>query len=294
MMTVKWIFLKRWQRLPIALLSGALLFCLNSAVAEVSGDRQHLNARFNDTTLETALTEIADATGIEIITSQALDKPVLMSYSNISAEKLLKRLLHRYNAMYLKDPQSGQLKTVRIFAGSNARPANITLPNQESGDEAILHNGGYYMTVLLNGTAVQLLVDTGANTLALSQATAARLSLAKGQITNINTAAGKSNAHRTIIDSVTMAGKELKGVQAIILPNLQENGLIGQNVLAHFKRITHGEQMRFEPLGMSADNDANNPSGDNAGNNPGSSQQPNVQNTPPNGQATPQPKAITQ
>ncbi len=232
----------------LVLVAGAGVSAL--AQAEVRVLNNQLTARFDDTTLETALSEIADATGIEITTSQALEQKLSVSYQNMTPEKLLKRLLNGYNAIYLQNPQTGKLEKVRIFSTGNA-PVVAQQPPAETPKEAQQENGKYYMLVVINGRPLKMLVDTGANTLALSAQMAARLGLAGDGSTAVQTAGGATHAYRTRIDSVVMAGKELKNVQAIILPNLKENGLIGQNVLAHYRRLTENNTMRFEPIGVS-------------------------------------------
>ncbi|PID65742.1 MAG: hypothetical protein CR977_00575 [Gammaproteobacteria bacterium] len=232
------------------------------AQAEVKVLNNQLTARFDDVTLEAALSEIADATGIEITTSQALEQKLSVSYQNMSAKKLLKRLLNGYNAIYLQNPQNGKLEKVRIFSTGNA-PAIAQQPPAETPKEAQQENGKYYMLVVINGRPLKMLVDTGANTLALSAQMAARLGLAGDGSTAVQTAGGSTHAYRTRVDSVVMAGKELKNVQAIILPNLKENGLIGQNVLAHYRRLTENNTMRFEPIGAPPATPATPPSKDN-------------------------------
>lgn len=232
------------------LFATLLLLVLSTSFAEVNGDNNHLNATFKDTTLEDALGEIVDSTGITIVTSQKLEQKVFLTFKNITLDKLLKRLLHGYNAMYLRNPSTGQLESVRIFASSNTPPPiTNTSSTQTSNNQAEVINGQYYMLIRINGNPVRMLVDTGANTLAISQDLALKLALPMGRATPVNTAAGKSSGYMTVVDSVSMAGQQLQGVQALILPNLKGNGLIGQNVLAHFRRFAENGSMRFEPIG---------------------------------------------
>lgn len=230
--------------------------CLSAtslSFAEVTVTGNALNAHFDGVTLESALAEIATATGIEIATSQALEQKLTVSYQQIPPEKLLKRLLHGYNAMYLQHPQTKQLNKVRIFA-TGKPPVIAQQAPAATGNEAQEENGKYYMTVAINGRPIKMLVDTGANTLALSAQIASQLGLGGDQATTVQTANGTASAYRTVIASVAMAGKELQNIQAIILPNLQENGLIGQNVLGYYRRVTAEGNMRFEAIDINLPN----------------------------------------
>ncbi len=91
------------------------------SIAEIHKNGDKLTADFNDISVEDALGEIADSTGISIITSQSLDKKITISYPAMTAEQLLKRLLHNYNALYLHD-NNGGLSKVRIFTAGSSQP----------------------------------------------------------------------------------------------------------------------------------------------------------------------------
>lgn len=270
------------RKIPHLALVLACSIISNTTLAEVSPVGGVLNANFDGMTLEEALGEIAATTGIEITTSQALEQKLTVSYSNITPTKLLKRLLHGYNAIYLQHPQTGKLNKVRIFSTGNA-PAIAQQSPAETATEAQEENGKFYLVVNINGRPLKLLVDTGANTLALSAQVASSLALPSGQPTPVQTAGGAAHAYRTVVDSVVMAGKELKGVQAIILPNLKENGLIGQNVLAHYRRVTADGKMRFEPIGVKPQGDA-----------PAEPASPPITPATDKGKALPQPKSSVQ
>lgn len=263
---------------PISWALTALVFCAPGH-GEITGISTHLTANFERVSLEQALSEIADYTGVEISTSQPLNEPVLVSYQDITTEKLLNRLLYGYNAMYLRD-DAGRLQSVRIFAKGNAPAVQNNPQPANTSTESTAQNGRYYLTVLVNGTAVKMLVDTGANTLAISQSLATQLSLAKGQAAEVKTAAGTGTGYRTTIDELVIAGKSLKGVQALILPNLAEKGLIGQNVLSHFHQVTKDGKMTFKALGEDNGTD-NKPTADNNQKKAGQSEQ-----TPQNGDAS--------
>lgn len=236
------------MRLKRTIFPLCLFGMLLPASAEVSVAGNKVNASFNDVSLETALTEIADATGIEVLTSQPLDKKLFVSFEQVSVEKLLNRLLYGQNATYLREPSTGQIKSVRLFAVGNAP----VVPNQAkptAEDQSEQADGKFYLNIVINGVSVRALVDTGASVLAISETLAGRLGIAiSNESVPVATAGGESIGFRAVAKQVEMAGKTLENVDALVLPNMSEAALIGQNVLSHYRRITEGGKMWFEPL----------------------------------------------
>lgn len=220
-------------------------FQANAEIAWVGND---VSVNFTDMTLEEALSEISEHTGIQIYASHPLDAKLQVGFDKVSIEKLMSQLLLGYNVSYMRNADN-TIKEARIFAVGTA-PKVVAKPQPaEMPDIAKNENGRFYVSVAINGTPVRLLVDTGASQLSISATLAARLGLQPtADNVVVETAAGKTQAYPTIIDDFAMAGKTLKGVQAIVLPQLKEDGLLGQNILAHFRRITEGDDMRFEPI----------------------------------------------
>ena len=102
---------------------------------------------------------------------------------------------------------------------------------------------GQYMTdVLVNGSPVRMMVDTGATVVAISASAAERLGLAPGPGPKwtIKTANGASTASPVMLDSVSFGGLYMKDVQALILaPEAGEANLLGASFL---KRLVSVEQ----------------------------------------------------
>lgn len=216
-----------------------------------------LDADFIDISLEDALVEIAEATDIYIMTSEDLAQNIHISYQNLSPEQLLKRLLHGHNAIFLHDKKTGKLNTVRIFTQGKSQPLSAQKDSHAPAteDTAFNENGKYYLTIRINGQPIRMLVDTGANTLAISTRLAAQLGLPRLDSINVKTAAGNAIGTRSKVNSFSMAGQNLHDVDAIILPQLEENGLIGQNVLGQFRHISENNTMRFEPINKPSNTD---------------------------------------
>lgn len=235
--------------MPLKQILLTVFLLINPPVwGEIKTNGKYLDADFTDMTLEAALSEIADYTGVRVYTSHPLDAKIIVGFKKISLENLLSHLLLGYNVSYLKDEQNN-LEEIRIFAVGSA-PKTIAQPQvTASSDQAEKENGRFYVTAHLNDIPVRLLVDTGASQLSLSGELAAKLGILP--LTNnvlVETAGGMASAYPAVVEHFSMAGKTLENVQAIVLPQLKEDGLLGQNILAHYRHIAEGDSMRFEPM----------------------------------------------
>lgn len=87
----------------------------------------------------------------------------------------------------------------------------------------------------VNDIPVTFLIDTGASSVAISDAVAKRAGLKyKAELTT-ETANGSAMGYFTVIDKMMLGPVELNHVPAIIVPNLSsDQALLGMNVLQHF------------------------------------------------------------
>jgi len=102
--------------------------------------------------------------------------------------------------------------------------------------------GQYSANVLINGSPVRMLVDTGATIVSVSASTARRLGLtpAGGRKILVHTANGQSTASPTTLRSVSLDGLYMNDVEALILaPEAGEVNLLGESFL---KRLMSVEQ----------------------------------------------------
>ena len=127
---------------------------------------------------------------------------------------------------------------------------NIQNPNKmwRLGDDAnqvVLKRGldGHYRAeALINGQKVNLLVDTGATGVAISQSVADRLQLKSLTAVRTNTANGDSVGYMVRLDSVTVGGVEARNVSAMIAPGLGGDVLLGMSYLGRMDvRLFKGE-----------------------------------------------------
>lgn len=101
-------------------------------------------------------------------------------------------------------------------------------------------DGHYRLTLALNGTPVDFIVDTGASDLVLSQADAARIGLNPADLAftgEATTANGVVPTARTRIDSVELGGHVETGVPASVTGGEMTGSLLGMSYLERFARI---------------------------------------------------------
>lgn len=92
-------------------------------------------------------------------------------------------------------------------------------------------DGHYRAQAFINGTQVDVLVDTGATGVAISQRLADKLSLKSHDAIRTTTANGDSIAYETRLSSVKLGGVEAKDVAATIAPGLHGDVLLGMSFL---------------------------------------------------------------
>ncbi|HEY6135685.1 MAG TPA: retropepsin-like aspartic protease [Rubrivivax sp.] len=109
--------------------------------------------------------------------------------------------------------------------------------------------GGHFITTgAINGSTVQFMVDTGATSVALSQAQAERLGLdwRKGQRALTSTANGAVPVHLLMLRSVRVGDVEVANVSAVVLPAQMPYVLLGNSFLTRFQMRRENDVMRLE------------------------------------------------
>ncbi len=92
-------------------------------------------------------------------------------------------------------------------------------------------DGHYRAEALINNQKVDVLIDTGATGVAISQAVADRLNLKSIEAIRTNTANGDSVGYMVRLNSVKVGGVEAQNVSAMIAPNLEGDVLLGMSYL---------------------------------------------------------------
>ena len=92
-------------------------------------------------------------------------------------------------------------------------------------------DGHYRAQAFINGKQVDVLVDTGATGVAISQKLADELGLTSHAAIRTTTANGDTVAYMTRLASVKLGGVEAKDVAAVIAPGLGGDVLLGMSFL---------------------------------------------------------------
>ena len=118
-----------------------------------------------------------------------------------------------------------------------------------TSSEVVLKRGldGHYRSeALINGEKVDVLVDTGATGIAISQAVADKLNLKSINAIRTNTANGDSVGYMVRLDSVKLGGVEAKDVAAMIAPGLDGDVLLGMSFLGRMDVRLYKGQMTIK------------------------------------------------
>lgn len=103
-------------------------------------------------------------------------------------------------------------------------------------------DGHYRAEALINGEKVNVLVDTGATGVAISQSIADRLNLKSVNAIRTNTANGDSIGYMVRLESIKLGGVNANDVSAMIAPGLDGDVLLGMSFLGRMDvRLFNGE-----------------------------------------------------
>lgn len=100
--------------------------------------------------------------------------------------------------------------------------------------------GQFHLNADVGGESVRFLVDTGADVVALTEDDADRLGLRPDPSEYrpmLQTASGTGMAAPVEIDRLTIGGRDLTGVQAVVVPDLAVS-LLGQSALRRLGSVT--------------------------------------------------------
>ena len=116
---------------------------------------------------------------------------------------------------------------------------NIQNPNKawrlgDNANSVMLKRGldGHYRAeALINNQKVNVLIDTGATGVAISQRVADKLGLKSTEAIRTETANGDSVGYMVRLESVKVGGVEAQNVAAMIAPGLDGDALLGMSYL---------------------------------------------------------------
>lgn len=137
----------------------------------------------------------------------------------------------------------GLAGVIYYFADSIQNPNKLyRLGNTDSVVLKRGPDGHYRSEALINGKKVQVLVDTGATGVAISQKIADQLDLKSVNAIRTNTANGDSVGYIVRLESVKIGGVTAHNVSAMIAPGLDGDVLLGMSFLGRMDiRLYKGE-----------------------------------------------------
>lgn len=109
-------------------------------------------------------------------------------------------------------------------------------------------DGHYRAEALINNQPVDVLVDTGATGVAISQAVADKLQLKSIAAVQTSTANGDSVGYMVRLQSVKVGGVEAKNVSAMIAPGLDGDVLLGMSYLGRMDVRLFNNQMTIKQV----------------------------------------------
>ena len=109
-------------------------------------------------------------------------------------------------------------------------------------------DGHYRAEALINNQKVDVLVDTGATGVAISQHVADKLGLKSIDAVRTNTANGDSVGYMVRLESVKVGGVEAQNVAAMIAPGLDGDVLLGMSYLGRMDVRLFKNQMTIKQV----------------------------------------------
>jgi aspartyl protease family protein len=142
----------------------------------------------------------------------------------------------------------GQRSTLRVGDAPVSVGSKISNPASSNKIVLPIHSGGHFFASgTINGKPMQLMVDTGATTVALGQSDALRLGIdyTKGRPVRIGTANGQAQGWLIKLNSVRIGDVEVFEVDAIVGPNMPY-ALLGNSFLSRFSMNRTSDVMVLE------------------------------------------------
>ena len=125
---------------------------------------------------------------------------------------------------------AGAAGVARALSRPSAATASARIPKSPDGH--------YWARAAVDGRALDLLVDTGAGSVALTPADARTLGLDPSRLIYdrpVVTAAGRTRAAAVTLARVAVGGAEVRDVQAVVVRRGLERSLLGMSYLGRLK-----------------------------------------------------------
>lgn len=110
-------------------------------------------------------------------------------------------------------------------------------------------SGAFFTVGSINGRTTDMLVDTGATVVAMSEPEARRLGIAyrlEGKKAGVSTASGETGGYLVMLDRVQVGEIQLSNVQAIVVEgNSPQRVLLGMSFLNRVEMLNQGNMLRL-------------------------------------------------
>ena len=139
----------------------------------------------------------------------------------------------------LRPSQSASAEQADGPAASDLSPQAAVAAGQ-AAQVAKSPDGHYWAEANVNGHDVHFLIDTGATAVALTAADAQRLGFAPAGLNyayQVTTANGPTLAAKVKLDSVAVAGAEVRDVDAFVIQSGLQNSLLGMTYLGRLSQF---------------------------------------------------------
>lgn len=123
---------------------------------------------------------------------------------------------------------------------NNSRPRMAVVDDQGALQVPQAADGHYYLTLMVNGQAIDFMIDTGASEVVLSQADAARVGIdlsTLGYFGQASTANGPVRTARITLDDVALAGTDEGSMRAWVNEGELDISLLGMSYLRRFSSM---------------------------------------------------------
>ena len=148
------------------------------------------------------------------------------------------QLLSRSFVVLVCATASSLAVTAGVVGAARAMTASPPVREAASARVQKAADGHYWARAAVDGRALDVLVDTGASTVALTPADARALGVqpdALAYTRPVATAAGRVRAAPVRLAHVAVGGVELAGVDALVVPQGLERSLLGMSFLGRLK-----------------------------------------------------------
>ncbi|WP_095210085.1 retropepsin-like aspartic protease family protein [Endozoicomonas ascidiicola] len=141
---------------------------------------------------------------------------------------------------------NGQVQTLEL-----SRDMSGGIQQPETASVSISRNniGQYITQARINNHGMDVLVDTGANSVAINSMDAERLGIdyKSGDRITVETASSRTNGYRVILNSITIGNIRVPHVDATVIEgNFPDTVLLGMSFLKHVKLTEHRGIMKIE------------------------------------------------